>query len=69
MPSVSKSQQRPMQAAEHGATFPAAKQIRASMTPAQIDDFTGGSMKGKPEHVKPRVAHRVSHYQPTRKGR
>ena len=28
-----------MQASEHGADFPKAKQIRASMTPAQIREF------------------------------
>lgn len=45
MPARSRAQQRLMQAAEHGATFPAAKQIRGSMTE-----------KGKPEHVPKRRA-------------
>lgn len=40
-----------MQAAEHGATFPMAKKIRATMTYAQMHDFAVGSEKGKPEHV------------------
>lgn len=39
MPSVSSKQQRLMRAAEHGANFPKAKQIRASMTPAEIREF------------------------------
>lgn len=51
MPAKSKSQQRLMQAAEHGATFPKAKALRASMTPAQLHDFASGSEKGKPERV------------------
>lgn len=41
-----------MQAAEHGATFPAAVKIRQSMTHEQIHDFAVGSEKNKPEHVK-----------------
>ena len=52
MPSVSRSQQRLMQAAEHGANFAKAKKIRASMTEQQMHDFASGSMKGKPAHVK-----------------
>lgn len=51
MPAVSKAQQRLMQAAEHGADFPAAKKIRASMTHQQMHDYAVGSEKGKPEHV------------------
>ena len=50
MPSVSRAQQRLMGAAEHGATFPLARQVRASMTMQQMHDFAKGSMKGKPEH-------------------
>ena len=50
MPSVSKAQQRLMGAAEHGASFPAAKKLRESMTHQQLHDFASGSMKGKPEH-------------------
>ena len=52
MPSVSKSQQRLMQAAEHGADFPAAQQIRESMSLAQMQDFSRGPMTGTPERVK-----------------
>ena len=52
MPAKSKSQQRLMQAAAHGANFPKAQAVRASMTLGQIGEFAGGSMKGKPEHVK-----------------
>jgi len=42
-----------MGAAEHGATFPMAQKIRASMTHSQMHDFAAGSMKGKPQHVAP----------------
>ena len=52
MPAKSKAQQRLMAAAEHGATFPKAKQIRQSMTYAQMHDFAVGPMKGRPEHVR-----------------
>ncbi len=51
MPCKSKAQQRLMAAAAHGATFPMAKQVRASMTLSQIGDFAKGSTKGKPAHV------------------
>lgn len=51
MPSVSKSQQRLMAAAEHGADFPMAKKLRKSMSHDQLHDFAVGSMKSKPEHV------------------
>jgi len=51
MPSKSKAQQRLMQAAEHGADFPMARTLRASMTHAQLHDFSVGSEKGKPVHV------------------
>jgi len=52
MPSKSKSQQRLMAAAEHGADFPMAQKVRASMTMSQLHDFAKGSMKGKPARVK-----------------
>lgn len=52
MPAKSVAQQHLMQAAEHGAKFPAAENIRASMTHEQMHDFAVGSEKGKPEHVK-----------------
>ena len=51
MPAKSKAQQRLMQAAEHGATFPMAKKVRASMTHDQMHDFAVGSEQGKPAHV------------------
>lgn len=51
MPSKSRAQQRLMQAAEHGADFPLARTLRASMTHAQLHDFSVGSEKGKPQHV------------------
>jgi hypothetical protein len=53
MPSVSKAQQRAMGAAEHGADFPLARKLRASMTHQQLHDFASGSMAGKPAHVAP----------------
>lgn len=51
MPAKSRAQQRLMQAAEHGASFPMARKIRASMTHSQMHDFASGSEKGKPMHV------------------
>lgn len=51
MPSKSRSQQRLMQAAEHGATFPKAKAIRQSMTHQQMHDFASGSERGKPQRL------------------
>ena len=52
MPAVSKSQQRLFQAAEHGARFPMAAKLREGMTVKQLRDFSQGSMRNKPEHVK-----------------
>jgi hypothetical protein len=52
MPAKSKSQQRLMAAAEHGAAFPLAKKLRSEMTHGQLHDFAVGSMTNKPEHVK-----------------
>ena len=51
MPAKSKAQQRLMGAAEHGATFPMAQKVRASMTKGSLSDFASGSMAGKPAHV------------------
>jgi hypothetical protein len=51
MPAKSKAQRHLIAAAEHGATFPMAKKVRASMTHAQMHDFAAGSEKGKPAHV------------------
>ncbi len=61
MPAVSQAQQRLMQAAEHGASFPAAEKIRQSMTHDQMHDFAVGREKGKPEHVKDGKAAEKSH--------
>ena len=58
MPAKSKSQQRLFQAAAHGATFPKAKQIRATMSYAQMHDFAVGSERDKPEQVKKRKVRR-----------
>lgn len=52
MPSVSRAQQRLMAAAEHGATFAAARKLRETMSLQQLRDFARGSMKHKPEHMK-----------------
>ena len=41
MPAQSEKQRRLMAAALHGADFRKAKQIRASMTTAQLRDFAG----------------------------
>lgn len=46
-----------MQAAEHGANFPMAQKVRASMSLNQLHDFAVGSEKGKPEHVKRSSGH------------
>ena len=51
MPAKSRSQQRLMQAAEHGANFPMAQKIRSSMTHSQMHDFAVGSERGKPQHI------------------
>lgn len=61
MPAKSKSQQRLMAAAEHGASFPMARKLRASMTHDQLHDFSVGSMARKPEHVKPPKAGSLMH--------
>ena len=42
-----------MQAAEHGAQFPMAQKLRASMTHQQLHDFASGPETGKPVHVAP----------------
>lgn len=58
MPAKSKAQQRLMAAAEHGADFPAARQIRETMSLGQMRDFARGSMAGKPQHVRTASHHR-----------
>jgi len=60
MPAPSKASQRLFQAAKAGADFPMARQVRASMSDSDLEDFASGSMAGKPEHVrssKPAAAH------------
>lgn len=52
MPSVSKSQQRLFQAADHGAQFPKAAHLRKSLTHQQLHDFSSGSEQGKPERMR-----------------
>lgn len=52
MPAKSKSQRRLMAAAEHGATFPKAKAIRASMTGKQMHDFAATKEKGLPARTR-----------------
>jgi hypothetical protein len=47
MPAKSPAQRRLMQAAAHGATFKKAKEIRASMTPQQLQDYTRGPSVGE----------------------
>lgn len=51
MPAKSKAQQRLFAAADHGATFPKAVNLRQSLSHAQLHDFAAGSMAGKPERV------------------
>lgn len=41
-----------MAAAEHGATFPAAKALRTSMTHKQLHDFAATKTKSLPAHSK-----------------
>jgi hypothetical protein len=40
-----------MAAAEHGATFPMAKKLRASMSHQQLHDFAATPRKGLPAHA------------------
>jgi len=63
MPAQSKAQMSLMQAALRGATFDKAKEVRASMTTAQIEDFTKApAHKPKPRtHAPPQTANRESH--------
>ncbi len=53
-----------MQAASHGADFAMARKVRASMTPQQMHDFSVGSEKGKPMHVKKAPDASSSRYTP-----
>ena len=51
MPAKSVAQQHLMAAAEHGAQFPKAKKLRASMTLKQLADYARTPTKGLPRHV------------------
>jgi hypothetical protein len=51
-PAKSRAQQRLFQAAEHGANFPMAAKLRESMSHDKLREFSVGSEKGKPQHVK-----------------
>ncbi len=50
-PARSKSQARLMAAAKHGADFPMAKKVRASMTDTQLSHFSHRTEKNLPAHV------------------
>ncbi len=51
MPGVSQSQVNLFRAAEHGATFPKAKKLRASMTLKQIAEYARTPSKHLPRHA------------------
>lgn len=51
MPAKSAAQRRLMAAAEHGATFPMAKKVRASMSHAQMREFATTKESKLPQHV------------------
>lgn len=61
MPAKSRAQQKLFAAADHNATFPAARKLRASTTHEQRRDFEVGSMARKPEHVKPTKSGSLMH--------
>lgn len=71
MPAKSKAQQHLMAAAEHGADFPMARKVRASMSLSELHDFASGSTKGKPKHVNGshKPIHNLKHYAHPKKGR
>jgi hypothetical protein len=52
MPAKSVAQANLMRAAEHGAQFAKAKQLRRSMSLKQLSEFAGTPTKGLPQHVK-----------------
>lgn len=54
MPALSKAQAHLMRAAAHGASFPMARKLRASMTGAQLHDYASTPDKGLPKKVKKR---------------
>lgn len=51
MPAVSRAQANLMAAAEHGATFPKAKQLRRRMSPAQLREFATTKRSGLPNRT------------------
>lgn len=61
MPAESKKQRRLMAAAEHGANFPMAKKVRASMSHQQMHDFAATKEKGLPVKVKAHSRHKAKH--------
>jgi hypothetical protein len=69
MPPKSKAQQHLMAAAEHGADFPMARKVRASMSLSELHDFASGSTKGKPQHVKSHPHKNLGKYLHPKKGR
>lgn len=58
MPSKSKSQQRLMAAAAHGATFEKAKELRKSMTQRSLEEFARTKTKHLPEKTSNRYPRR-----------
>jgi len=52
MPAKSKAQANLMAAAEHGASFPKAKALRASMTTEQLHDFAATPRSFLPAHTR-----------------
>ena len=69
MPAVSKAQQRLMAAADHGADFKMARDVRKSMSLSQMRDFAKGSMAGKPAHVTHEPIHNLKHFAHPKKSR
>ena len=70
MPAKSKAQANLMRAAEHGASFPMAKQVRASMTPNTLHEFAVTASKSLPKHVASAHPHKnLGHYLHPRKTR
>lgn len=61
MPAKSKAQARLMAAAEHGAAFPMARKLRASMTHQQLHDFAATKRSDLPAHVKKRPLEHEAH--------
>ena len=69
MPAKSQAQQRLMAAAEHGADFKMARDVRKSMSLSQMRDFATGSMASKPAHVKHEPIHNLKHFAHPKKSR